>query len=491
MSQTSPLLGLPYLEAAQAQKHVTHNEALRRLDAIVQLAVIDRDLAAPPPTPLEGDRYIVAAGASGAWAGRAGQVAAWQDGAWAFFAPAAGWLAWVADEGMLLAYVSGGWTAAGDGGGGSESLPLFGVNTIADAANRLAVKSDAILLSHNDVTPGSGDVRMVMNKAGASHTASLLLQSNASGRAEMGLTGDNKLHLKVSADGAAWTEAMVVDQATGYAGFGTSAPAGQLHVLRTGQAASILESVNNTSTSASFFTRKARGTPASRAAVNNLDYIIHDAAYAYDGSTYVSCANRYVYVRGTVSAGIVPTEQAFTTMDTAGAHATRLMIQPSGNTLPGADNAYAFGAGSLRWSAVWAATGTIQTSDARDKDVIGGLDFAGAMVDAVAPVLFRWKVGGNEIRNSETETATDGEGREIPAIEIVAKPGVRAHSGFLAQDIKAAMDEAGVDFGAWGLEQADDPDSRQFMRPDQLVAVLWAALKETRAKVQALEARLS
>lgn len=84
---TTPNLDLPYLQANQAQKHVTLNEALRRLDALVQIAVASRSLAAPPETPLEGQRYIPAAGASGAWLGHEGEIAAFQDGAWAFFAP--------------------------------------------------------------------------------------------------------------------------------------------------------------------------------------------------------------------------------------------------------------------------------------------------------------------------------------------------------------------------------------------------------------------
>ena len=56
----SALLNLPYILPAQAQKHVTHNDALRALDAIVHLAVLDRDIASPPASPQEGDRYIVA-----------------------------------------------------------------------------------------------------------------------------------------------------------------------------------------------------------------------------------------------------------------------------------------------------------------------------------------------------------------------------------------------------------------------------------------------
>ena len=55
-------LKLPYLAAAQAQKHVTHNEALRLLDGLVQLSVLDRDLTAPPGSPVDGDRYVVASG---------------------------------------------------------------------------------------------------------------------------------------------------------------------------------------------------------------------------------------------------------------------------------------------------------------------------------------------------------------------------------------------------------------------------------------------
>ena len=59
MSDATTHLLLPYILAAQAQKHVTHNEALRLLDGLVQLSVLDRDLTAPPGSPADGDRYIV------------------------------------------------------------------------------------------------------------------------------------------------------------------------------------------------------------------------------------------------------------------------------------------------------------------------------------------------------------------------------------------------------------------------------------------------
>ncbi len=68
MAETTNLR-LPWLEANQAQKHVTVNESLRRLDGIVQLAVESRGLVVPPASPVDGARWIVPAGASGAWAG--------------------------------------------------------------------------------------------------------------------------------------------------------------------------------------------------------------------------------------------------------------------------------------------------------------------------------------------------------------------------------------------------------------------------------------
>lgn len=121
---TTPNLQLPYLIAAQAQKHVTHNEALRALDALLHLSVIDRDLAAPPASPADGDRYVVAAGATGAWSGKSGSVAAFQDGAWAFYQPRTGWICFVADEAAMLAWSGWAWVSMSGSGGPSGTLAV-------------------------------------------------------------------------------------------------------------------------------------------------------------------------------------------------------------------------------------------------------------------------------------------------------------------------------------------------------------------------------
>ena len=110
---TSTNLVLPFIEAAQAQKHVTHNAGLQVLDRIVQLMVLDKDLATPPGSPADGARYIVAASPTGAWSGWAGRVAAWQDGAWVSSIPREGWLAWVADENLLYVHDGAAWVEYG------------------------------------------------------------------------------------------------------------------------------------------------------------------------------------------------------------------------------------------------------------------------------------------------------------------------------------------------------------------------------------------
>jgi|FEC22Drversion2_1045045.scaffolds.fasta_scaffold00075_97 hypothetical protein len=102
-------LKLPLLAAAQAQKHVTHNEALTALDTLVQLSVLDKDLTSPPASPAEGDGYIVAASASGAWTGWDGRIARYQDGLWRSFLPGEGWRAWVADEARNYVLSAGAW----------------------------------------------------------------------------------------------------------------------------------------------------------------------------------------------------------------------------------------------------------------------------------------------------------------------------------------------------------------------------------------------
>ena len=110
MADTTTNLLLPFILAAQAQKHVTHNEALRLLDGLIQLSVLDRNLATPPGSPAEGARYIVASGATGAWSGWAGDIALWSDGAWVRLPARTGWVVWAQDESRVVVRIGSVWT---------------------------------------------------------------------------------------------------------------------------------------------------------------------------------------------------------------------------------------------------------------------------------------------------------------------------------------------------------------------------------------------
>lgn len=209
MSNHSPRLDLPYLYPAQAQKHVTVNEAFERLDAIAQLTVEEFDATSPPPGPLPGKIWALGGVPSGVWAGQGGHLAVATEGnGWLFIQPSEGWRAYGKSDEKLRICRGGAWESATP-----AQLDRLGIGTGADATNRLSIMAPATLLSH----AGAGH-QIKVNKAGLSDTASLLFQTNWTGHAEMGLAGENDFSIKVSADGNAWTTALRFDGATGQAG---------------------------------------------------------------------------------------------------------------------------------------------------------------------------------------------------------------------------------------------------------------------------------
>jgi Protein of unknown function (DUF2793) len=147
MIPTTPRSGMPLLAAAQAQKHVTHNEALLQLDALGCARILDRDLTAPPGSPGDGDTYLVHATATGDWTGQDGNIAFALDGGWRFYAPFAGLMAYVVDEAKPIVFDGAAWNDFVSLLS-LENLPMLGVNTTADTTNKLAVKSSALLFDN-------------------------------------------------------------------------------------------------------------------------------------------------------------------------------------------------------------------------------------------------------------------------------------------------------------------------------------------------------
>lgn len=225
----SAKLSLPYILPNQAQKHVTMNESLRRLDALVQISVISRTVATPPDAPADGDRYIPAAESSGDWEGADGQMAAFQDGAWEIYTPQPGWLAWVEAEAAIYVYDGEAWIDAATGSGSGQ----LGINAVADSYNRFILRADACLFDHE----GAGH-QMKINKASDTETASLLFQTAYNGHAEMGLAGNNNFNVKVSPDGQSFLNAILVRSDNGNVGIDTYWPTAKLDVdgpVRIGQ----------------------------------------------------------------------------------------------------------------------------------------------------------------------------------------------------------------------------------------------------------------
>ena len=109
MAEVSDRYALPLLQTAQAQKEVTHNEALTSIDALLHLAVETGTMAVPPVAPVGGTGWIVGASSTGAWAGKAGQVAFWTEGGWRFTVPRQGCVAWLRDVQHFAVFTAAGW----------------------------------------------------------------------------------------------------------------------------------------------------------------------------------------------------------------------------------------------------------------------------------------------------------------------------------------------------------------------------------------------
>jgi hypothetical protein len=105
---TTPRLGISEMIESQSNRYVTFNEALAVLDALVNCSVLDKDLTAPPGGESDGDAYIVAAGATGAWAGHDKDIAFYYGG-YIYITPTDGFTAYVEDETTYYEHVSGSW----------------------------------------------------------------------------------------------------------------------------------------------------------------------------------------------------------------------------------------------------------------------------------------------------------------------------------------------------------------------------------------------
>ena len=240
---------------------------------------------------------------------------------------------------------------------------------------------------------------------------------------------------------------------------------------------------------------RSKGTALGAVTAVALNDILGEIRFAgTNGTAANSAASIAGYVDGAVSGGganDMPGRLVFsTTADGASAPTTRLTIASNGDFRvvntgffhPVTDNAVSLGLSGFRWSAVWAANGTIQTSDERAKADITNATLGSDFIKALRPVSYRWIEGGKR---------DTGERDEDNNYIYESVSGTRTHWGFIAQEVKQAVDDAGVDFGGWVLTDKDDPDSQQALRYDQFIAPLTKALQEALEKIETLEAKVA
>ncbi len=338
----------PYLAEGQAQKHVTVNETIRKLDAVVQLTVESATTIVEPDTPSDGQTYIIPPGKTGtSWAAFTNNaIGYYRDGAWEQITPREGWLAWVRDDEELVVYNGTGWDQVTSG-------------TLGTAAAE-------------DIGTSGANVPLL----------------NA-----VNTWGDNQYF-------------------SGAVGVGTATPNKKLSVTE-------------------------------------------DIAFGEDGAARAT--SRYI---GVGDAGLTGFWKAAMEVDAIGVNgiqsdfafhlksgdlggsplAEYLRITSAGAVQPGADNAYSCGAASFRWSVVYAGTGTINTSDAREKTPLRALNARerAAILRILGGIgIFQWR------------DALAAKGPDPAA------GGARLHCGVTAQAVRDAFAAEGLDAESYGLFCAD------------------------------------
>jgi len=184
---TTPNLAMPYMVSSQAQKEITHNEALNDLDFLAQASVIGRTLNDPPASPSAGDAYIVGPSPTGAWIGHAGKVAAYYSG-WRFKTPEAGWRVWARDENRLLHYTGSAWVPLASPF--LENTLLWNPGTVNDGAGATSPSITVTGAAFGDYAQAAApyDLQGVMATAyvSAAGTVVIRLQNQTGGNVTFG-----------------------------------------------------------------------------------------------------------------------------------------------------------------------------------------------------------------------------------------------------------------------------------------------------------------
>lgn len=205
----TPRLALPLMAPAQAQKHIIHNEAIIRLDALTQMSVDGVRPNAPDVTLHEGQCFQVSDNPSGEFSGQSGSIAQWREGRWIFYAPQTGWRFYNSETEIFMVYNGQAWSPMVPTTEGQPEFDHVGIGTSADPTLTLSLYGPSSLFS------GPNGHQLKLDRPNETATSSLLFTTAHQAQAEIGLTGPQGLSWKVSPDGSTFILALSVDPLTG------------------------------------------------------------------------------------------------------------------------------------------------------------------------------------------------------------------------------------------------------------------------------------
>ena len=424
----TPVLGMPYLLPNQAQKHVTVNESLGVIDALLMASVERADTNTPPAAPEAGKIWIVGDAPNGVFEGRALTLAVWQDGRWVFHTPREGWRVWDKAQAEMIVYESGAWRSLR---ADVQELSALGIATPPDANTPFVARlNTALWTALESADGGSGDLRVNLNKETVGSVGSLIFQTGYSGRAEIGLVGDDGLSVRMSDDSAVWNNALHFEPVKGRAGMGGQPEAGdQLTVHGRVQARS----------DDGYFLIRDDGT---------LDMARHDGGAIFLRS---KSAGSVINFAATNTAGV--TNQTVFSM-----RPDNEDILVTYSIAPRSDGVMDLGRVNSVWRDIYLQNAPTVSSDRRGKVQVDDLMNAPQFLEFLRPVSFRRTADGPR------------------------------HFGFIAQDVREALLASGHgDAAVWQLSDKANPDSQQALCQEELIAVLVSCLQQLQARVDGLE----
>lgn len=160
------------------------NASFARLDTLVSLSVVSAAVTAPPGSPSAGDRYVIAATASGAWTGKENQVARYTGSAWEYQTAPDGQLAYDESRGAWLRFDGSAWALSMDLSLGVRTAftSYYCSEAVVQASTTGAVTADRIYYQPfnlpNDVVDRIG-VNVTSGAAGAARVG--LYTANSAG----------------------------------------------------------------------------------------------------------------------------------------------------------------------------------------------------------------------------------------------------------------------------------------------------------------------